>query len=156
MRQDCKYFESRTYQNGDTVRKCDLDLAPEAPWRCPENCPKYTRRMADVNWSHGSLVTPATPDEPESVGKDDSVAALLDAAEEIINGAVPAAVADLEAERRAREGGVFRRATRRFGTGRKRRSEKNENTQPRGTGKSQKGNGEGIGEKFRRRYREGG
>ena len=61
MRQDCKYFESRTYANGDTVRKCDLDLAPEAPWRCPDDCPKYTRRMADVNWAHGSLVTPETP-----------------------------------------------------------------------------------------------
>ena len=60
MRQDCKYFESRTYANGDTVRKCDLDLAPEAPWRCPDDCPKYTRRMADVNWSYGSLVTPET------------------------------------------------------------------------------------------------
>ena len=51
MRQDCKYFESRTYPNGDTVRKCDLDLAPEAPWRCPDNCPKFTRRLADVTWS---------------------------------------------------------------------------------------------------------
>ena len=58
MRQDCKYFESRTSPNGDTVRKCDLDLAPEAPWRCPDDCPKFTRRLADVNWSYGSLVTP--------------------------------------------------------------------------------------------------
>ena len=61
MRQDCKYFESRTYPNGETVRKCDLDLAPEAPWRCPDDCPKYTRRLADVNWSYGSLVTPRDP-----------------------------------------------------------------------------------------------
>ena len=64
MREECKYFESRTYPNGETVRKCDLDLAPEAPWRCPDDCPKYTRRLADVNWSHGSIVTPPTPDEP--------------------------------------------------------------------------------------------
>ena len=41
-----------------------LDLAPEAPWRCPADCPKYQRRMADVNWAHGTLVTPKTPDEP--------------------------------------------------------------------------------------------
>ena len=95
MRQDCKYFESRTYANGDTVRKCDLDLAPEAPWRCPDDCPKYTRRMADVNWAHGSLVTPETPDEPASLGEDDSIAALLDAAEDIINDAVPGTIADL-------------------------------------------------------------
>ena len=39
MRQDCKNFESRTYPNGETVRKCNLDLAPEAPWRCPTTAP---------------------------------------------------------------------------------------------------------------------
>ncbi|MCY3851685.1 MAG: hypothetical protein OXF75_12945 [Acidimicrobiaceae bacterium] len=98
MRQDCKYFESRTYANGDTVRKCDLDLAPEAPWRCPDDCPKYTRRMADVNWSHGSLITPATPEEPASLGSDDSIAALLDAAEDIINDAAPDVLQEIEAE----------------------------------------------------------
>ena len=98
MRQDCKYFESRSYPNGDTVRKCDLDLAPEAPWRCPEDCPSYTRRMVDVNWSHGTLVTPATPDEPASPGEDDSIAALLDAAEDIVNEAGPRVMADLERE----------------------------------------------------------
>ena len=98
MRQDCKYFESRSYPNGDTVRKCDLDLAPEAPWRCPDDCPPYTRRMVDVNWSHGTLVTPATPDEPASLGEDDSIAALLDAAEDIVNEAGPRVMADLERE----------------------------------------------------------
>ncbi len=153
MRQDCKYFESRTYQNRETVRKCDLDLAPEAPWRCPENCLKFTRRMADVNWSHGSLVTPATPAEPTTVRKGDSGAARLEAAEERITEGAPAAVADLEAEGRAREGGAFKRATRRFGTGRKRKSGKKMPT--RGDGKPTKGNGESLGERFRRRYREG-
>src|SRR4029450_4056569 len=51
MRQECKHFESRTYADGETVRKCDLDLAPDAPWRCPENCPKYERRLAAVTWT---------------------------------------------------------------------------------------------------------
>ena len=46
MRTECKHFESRTYPNGDTVRKCNLDLAPDAPWRCPEHCPRYERRLA--------------------------------------------------------------------------------------------------------------
>ena len=63
MRQDCKFFESRTYANGETVRKCDLDLAPEAPWRCPPDCQAFQRRLADVNWAHGTLVTPPTPEE---------------------------------------------------------------------------------------------
>ena len=58
MRQDCKFFESRTYANGETVRKCDLDLAPEAPWRCPADCKAFQPRLADVNWMHGTLVTP--------------------------------------------------------------------------------------------------
>lgn len=101
MRQDCKYFESRTYPSGDTVRKCDLDIAPEAPWRCPADCPKFERRLADVAWNHGTLITPATPPEPDGLGEDDSIAALLDAAEDIVNAAGPAVKADVEAEREA-------------------------------------------------------
>jgi hypothetical protein len=148
MRQDCKFFESRSYANGDTVRKCDLDLAPEAPWRCPDDCPKYTRRMADVNWAHGSLVTPETPPEPKSLGDDDSIAALLDAAEDIINGAVPGTLADLDAERRKREGGRLKRALSRDKGAKK--APKNKSS------KSKAGNsGEGLGDKLRRRYRDG-
>ena len=118
MRTECKHFESRTYANGDTVRKCDLDLAPDAPWRCPENCPKYERRMADVNWAHGTLVTPRTPDEPlDALDRgDDSVARLLDEAEEIVNSAGPDIVAEVAAER-ARIAGLprWRRWLRRRG-----------------------------------------
>ena len=110
MRQDCKHFESRTYRNGETVRKCDLDLAPEAPWRCPENCPRYERRIADVNWSHGSLVTPKTPDEPlDALDRGDgSVARLLDEAEEIVNAAGPDIMADVQAEQQRGAGSRWR------------------------------------------------
>jgi hypothetical protein len=97
MRQDCKQFESRTYANGETVRKCNLDLAPEAPWNCPENCPSFEPRMADVNWKHGTLVTPPTPEEPEGEG----IAELLDAAEDIVNAAGPAILAEVRAEQSA-------------------------------------------------------
>jgi hypothetical protein len=102
MRQDCKHFESRTYRNGETVRKCNLDLAPEAPWRCPADCPRYERRMADVNWAHGTLVTPETPPEPlDALDRgDDSVARLLDEAEEIINTVGPSVLAEVHAQRR--------------------------------------------------------
>ena len=105
MREECKFFESRTYRNGETVRKCDLDLAPEAPWRCPADCPSYERRMADVNWSHGTLVTPRTPDEPLGAldREDGSVARLLDEAEEIVNSVGAEMMAEVDAERR-REG----------------------------------------------------
>jgi hypothetical protein len=157
MRQDCKYFESRSYPNGDTVRKCDLDLAPEAPWRCPDNCQSYTRRMADVNWAHGSLVTPETPPEPASLGDDDSIAALLDAAEDIINEAVPGTLADLDEERRKRQGGRLRRTL-----GKRRRASSDGETKPAKPPKNKppknkppRGSGEGLGERFRRRYRDG-
>jgi hypothetical protein len=111
MRQDCKYFESRSYPNGDTVRKCDLDLAPQAPWRCPADCPKFTRRLVDVNWKHGTLVTPETPAEPPGLDDDDgSIAALLDAAEDIVNAAGPTLMADVEAERARQAQPRWRRA----------------------------------------------
>jgi hypothetical protein len=109
MRTECKNFESRSYPNGDTVRKCNLDLAPDAPWRCPENCPKYERRLADVAWTHGTLVLSPTP--PEPAGLDDgSVAALLDAAEDIVNAAGLVARVELAAEREA----ASRRSWKRF------------------------------------------
>jgi hypothetical protein len=94
MREECKQFESRAYGNGETVRKCNLDLAPEAPWRCPDDCPKYERRLADVNWAHGSIIIPPTPEAP--VGQ--SIAELLDAAEEIVNSAGPSILAEVRAE----------------------------------------------------------
>jgi hypothetical protein len=115
MRQDCKYFESRTYPNGDAVRKCDLDLAPEAPWRCPSDCAMFTRRLADVNWAHGTLVTPPTPAEPlDALERDDgSVAAVLDEAEDIINAIGPSVLADLQAEQA--KGGRLKRFFKRKG-----------------------------------------
>jgi len=110
MRQECRHFESRTYANGDTVRKCNLDLAPDAPWRCPDNCPSYARRD-DAGWSYGSLVTPRTPDEPPGLD-DGSAAAVLDQAEDIINSIGAQMIAEVEAEKARRNRGwrkVFRR-----------------------------------------------
>ena len=116
MRQDCKFFESRTYANGETVRKCDLDLAPEAPWRCPDACPAYQKRLADVNWQHGSLITPPTPVEPPGLDeRADEIAALLDEAEDIVNAAGPRILAEVEAERtQASKGGLGGRISRLF------------------------------------------
>jgi hypothetical protein len=112
MRTECKNFESRTYPNGDTVRKYNLDLAPDAPWRCPENCPKYERRLADVAWSHGSLVVPPTP--PEPAGLDDgSAAALLDEAEDILNSAGARIRAEVDAEEAAKRPRGLKRLFRR-------------------------------------------
>ncbi len=96
MRQECKNFESRTYANGETVRKCNLDLAPEAPWRCPENCSGYERRLADVSWVHGSLITPPSPAEPPGLD-DGSAAAVLDEAENVINEMGKQVLAEMQA-----------------------------------------------------------
>ena len=48
MREECKHFQSRTYSDGEVARFCVLDLAPEAPWRCPDDCSRYERRLADA------------------------------------------------------------------------------------------------------------
>ena len=96
MREECIHFQSRTYASGEAARFCRLDLAPEAPWRCPENCPSYKPRLADVGWVHGSLVEPAIEDEPEDPGGD--IAALLDSAEDIVNDVAPEVLEEVRAE----------------------------------------------------------
>jgi hypothetical protein len=97
MREECKHFQSRTYANKETARFCVLDLAPEAPWRCPDNCPRYERRLADVAWQHGTLVDPTPTAEPELTP---DVSTLLDEAENIVNVAGPDIIAE---EERARD-----------------------------------------------------
>jgi hypothetical protein len=93
MREECTHFQSRTYASGEAARFCRLDLAPEAPWRCPDDCPSYHRRLADVGWVHGTLVEPAIEDEPGSGGPD--VAELLGSAEDIINDVAPDVLKDV-------------------------------------------------------------
>jgi hypothetical protein len=86
------------------VRKCRLDLAPEAPWRCPDDCPSFAQRRFDVGWQYGSLAKSAQPPAPEPEGAD--VAALLDQAEDIVNSAAPDILAEFD---RKKNKGVFRR-----------------------------------------------
>jgi hypothetical protein len=108
MREECKHFQSRTYSSGEVARFCVLDLAPEAPWRCPENCPCYERRLADAGWNHGNLIEPPVEDEPDMPGED--IAALLDAAESVVERSAPSALAEARAREQAAKGkGRFRR-----------------------------------------------
>ena len=104
MREECKHFQSRTYASGEVARFCELDLAPEAPWRCPEDCPRYERRLADAGWVHGSLVEPPVEEPPPAQG----MAELLDEAEDIVNAVAPDALAEAE-QRRAQEAAAERR-----------------------------------------------
>ena len=99
MREDCTFYESRTYADGEVARFCTLDLAPEAPWRCPEDCPKYERIvMITSDFEKGSLAqSPPVGDEPEA--SPDDIAAVLDAAEDIVNEVGPQVIAEVEAAR---------------------------------------------------------
>ena len=94
MREECKHYQSRTYASGEVTRFCVLDLAPEAPWRCPDNCASYVRRLADAGWTRGSLVEPAIETEPDEPGPD--VVELLDDAVDIVNAAAPDAIAEAD------------------------------------------------------------
>ncbi len=105
MREGCKNFQSRTYAGGETARYCALDLAPEAPWRCPEQCEGFQPRLADVAWVHGSLISPATPAEPETAATAEAQAMLAEAAM-IVDMEVPSA---LEEVRSKRKRGLFGR-----------------------------------------------
>jgi len=111
MREECKHFQSRTYDSGEAARFCVLDLAPEAPWRCPDGCPRYERRMADVGWTHGSLVSPPVESEPDEPGQD--IAAVLNEAEQVVDAVAPEAQADIERQRARAEGHGWRRWLRR-------------------------------------------
>jgi hypothetical protein len=93
MREDCRHFESRTYNDsGEVVRYCTLDLAPEAPWRCPADCPRYERSLIDGTFERGSLDRHDPEPEPEGQG----IAELLDEAEDIVNEAQAGALGDLD------------------------------------------------------------
>jgi len=109
MREGCRNFESRTYANGETVRKCNLDLAPDAPWRCPDPCAKFEPRM-DAGWTYGSMVSPTTPDDPPGLA-DGTAAAVLDEAEDYLNSVGATVMAEVEAERARPKGWrrIFRR-----------------------------------------------
>jgi hypothetical protein len=93
MREDCVHYESRTYDDdGEVARFCTLGLAPEAPWRCPEHCPRYERViMISSDLDAGSLGH-VPPVEPEADADPDDVAAVLADAEAIVEAAVPDAL----------------------------------------------------------------
>jgi hypothetical protein len=94
MREDCRHFESRTYASGEVARFCVLDLAPEAPWHCPENCPAYARSVIDPSFETAELSRPPVEDEP--AGSVDDIEAVLADAEAIVEAAEPEAIRSVE------------------------------------------------------------
>ncbi len=102
MREDCRHFATRTYDDGEVARFCVLDLAPEAPWRCPENCASYERTLIDATFEQGSLASrPPVEAEPDEAA--DATADLLDDAERILDEAEPEVLRDLGEAQRGRK-----------------------------------------------------
>jgi len=93
MREDCMHYQSRQYDDGETARFCTLDLAPEAPWRCPPDCHRYERLAIATDFVEGSLARTEVETEPDAA--PDDVAAVLDDAEDIVNAAAPNVLAEL-------------------------------------------------------------
>ena len=97
MREDCAHYESRTYDDdGEVARFCKLGLAPEAPWRCPENCASYERiLMIGSDFEAGSLSrTPPVEDEPDAPTEE--IIDVLADAEAIVDAAEPSVIADMD------------------------------------------------------------
>jgi hypothetical protein len=97
MREDCRHFQSRSYSTGEVARFCVLNLAPEAPWRCPDDCGRYQRDIIDASFVVGSLVRPPVEEEPDDPPGD--IAAILDEADAIVTAAGPEILAEVQAER---------------------------------------------------------
>lgn len=92
MREDCKFFQRRISRSGDPVSFCALDLAPEAPWRCPEECRRYEKVL-------GAREGPTAPAQRDQEALSAGAAGVLGSAEEIIGRLAP----ELEAEEQRQE-----------------------------------------------------
>jgi hypothetical protein len=119
MRRDCTHYRSRTFPNGESVSSCELDLAPDAPWRCPENCPAYEKRQVErVGWEGVHHADPEPADEPPNL---EGAASVLSETEAILNMIGPRVSKQMESKRRKQERKEQRRARRRARGGRLRR-----------------------------------
>jgi hypothetical protein len=101
MREDCRHFAARKYDDdGEVARFCILDLAPEAPWRCPDHCASYERTVIDATFEQGSLVRPPVEEEPDEPAV--AIEDLLDDAERIVDEAEPEVLRELDAQAHGR------------------------------------------------------
>jgi hypothetical protein len=108
MREDCRHFQSRSYDTGEVARFCVLNLAPEAPWRCPDDCGRYQHDIIDGSFELGSLQRPPVEAEPDDAPAD--IAHVLEEASAIVTAAGPRIVEEVQAERdRRRWWQVWRR-----------------------------------------------
>jgi hypothetical protein len=92
MRENCRHFESREEDDGETARFCTLDLAPEAPWRCPAECSRFEFSVNDGTFETSSLEQRVVEDEPD--GDPEDIAELLRDAETIVAESEPGVIAE--------------------------------------------------------------
>src|SRR5579875_238281 len=106
MREDCKFFQRRRSRAGDPVSFCALDLAPEAPWRCPAECPRYERVAGGRLHGDGPGRAEARESRAVELGEPElaaGAAAVLGSAEEIIGRIAPELAAEEQRQRRAQQ-----------------------------------------------------
>ena len=101
MREGCKHFQSRSYDTGEVVRFCELDLAPEAPWRCPDDCASFApatggRGMAAREPGRASRRGRARSRRPRR-------RAAARGGADIVDAVVPETLAEVEKEERTKE-----------------------------------------------------
>ena len=83
--------ETSSASAASTWRRRLRGAAPTTAWA-------FERRTYDAGWQIGSLTKSVEPPAPEPAGED--VAALLDAAEEIVNSAAPDIMQDVSKPKR--------------------------------------------------------
>ena len=94
MREDCRHFESRVYDSGEAARFCVLGLAPEQPWKCPDDCKHYERSVIDPSFVTAELERPDVEDEPDDT--PDNIEGVLADAEAIVEHEEFAALREIE------------------------------------------------------------
>jgi hypothetical protein len=100
MREDCRHFESRVYDSGEAARSCVLGLAPEQPWRCPDDCTHYERTVIDGTFIVGDLALAPVEAEPDDT--PDNVEGVLADAEAIVEAVELDAILEVERGQRGR------------------------------------------------------
>ena len=85
------------------MRKCDLDLAPGRALAVLTIARRTSAVSPTAHWTHGSLITPPTPDEPSSVA-DGTAASILGEAEDRVMEIGDRVRAEVDAERAAARG----------------------------------------------------
>ena len=51
VKADCRHYSRRSLPTGDAVERCRLDMAEQAPFACPDDCPFFEPRpLSDAGW----------------------------------------------------------------------------------------------------------